>query len=136
MKQSHSIGGGATEVEAPLAAAGEAHFRLQLFVSGSTPRSSRAIRNIRALCEENLAGRYDLEVIDIYQHPERVKPERIVVTPTLVKKLPLPFRKIVGDLAGKERVLAGLDIMAMDASMKLQALKARALKPQRGVRGG
>jgi len=88
------------------------HYRLRLFVSGSTPRSIRAIQNIRALCEEKLNGRYDLEVIDIYQHPEQVKPEQIVVTPTLVKQLPLPFRKIIGDLSDKERVLVGLDILA------------------------
>ena len=87
------------------------HYRLRLFVSGSTPRSTRAIQNIRALCEEKLHGRYDLEVIDIYQHPEQIKPEQIVVTPTLVKKLPLPFRKIIGDLSDIERVLVGLDII-------------------------
>ncbi len=87
------------------------HYVLRLFVTGSTPRSARAIQNIRALCEEKLHGRYDLEVIDIYQHPEQVKPEQIVVTPTLVKKLPLPFRKIIGDLSDKERVLVGLDIV-------------------------
>jgi circadian clock protein KaiB len=95
-----------------------AHYCLRLFVSGSTPRSVRAIQNIRALCEEKLHGRYDLEVIDIYQHPEHVRPEQIVVTPTLVKKLPLPPRKIIGDLSDKERVLAGLDIVPRDASVK------------------
>jgi circadian clock protein KaiB len=125
MKRSQTSGD-AKEFEAALAEAGAAHYRLQLFVSGSTPRSSRAIRNIRALCEENLLGRYDLEVIDIYQHPERVKAEQIVVTPTLLKKLPLPFRKIIGDLSGSERVLAGLDIITLDSATKLQ----------RGVRGG
>jgi circadian clock protein KaiB len=88
-----------------------AHYLLRLFVTGSTPRSARAIQNIRALCEEKLRGRYDLAVIDIYQHPEQAKPEQIVVTPTLVKKLPLPFRKIIGDLSDKERVLVGLDIV-------------------------
>ena len=87
------------------------HYRLRLFVSGTTARSARAIQNIRRLCEEKLQGRYDLEVIDIYQHPEHVKPEQIVVTPTLVKKLPLPFRKIIGDLSDKERVLVGLDLI-------------------------
>jgi circadian clock protein KaiB len=87
------------------------HYVLRLFVSGSTPKSVRAIQNIRALCEERLAGRYELEVVDIYQHPEFVKPEQIVVTPTLVKKLPLPFRKIIGDLSDKERVLVGLHIV-------------------------
>ena len=87
------------------------HYRLRLYVTGSTPRSSRAIQNIRAICEEKLQGRYDLEVIDIYQNPEQVKPEQIVVAPTLIKKLPLPVRKIIGDLSNTERVLAGLDIL-------------------------
>jgi circadian clock protein KaiB len=95
-----------------------AHYRLRLFVSGSTPRSLRAIRNIRALCEERVRGRYDLEVIDIYQHPEYASQEQIVVTPTLVKKLPLPLRKIIGDLSDKGRVLVGLDIVARDPSPK------------------
>ena len=103
---------GTKAFEAALAAQPDAaHYRLRLFVSGSTPRSARAIQNIRALCEERLHGRYDLEVIDIYQHPEQVKPEQIIVTPTLVKKLPLPFRKIIGDLSDKERVLVGLDLI-------------------------
>ncbi len=83
---------------------------LRLFISGTTPRSSRAIQNIRAICEEKLQGRYELEVIDIYQHTDQARPEQIVVTPTLVKKLPLPVRKLIGDLSDKERVLVGLDI--------------------------
>ncbi len=87
-------------------------YGLRLFVSGTTPRSVRAIQNIRALCEQQLCGRYDLEVIDLYQHPELAKPEKIVVTPTLVKRLPLPLRKIIGDLSNVERVLVGLDIIA------------------------
>jgi circadian clock protein KaiB len=94
------------------------HYRLRLFVSGTSPRSTRAIQNIRALCEERLQGRYDLEVIDIYQHPEHARPEQIVVTPTLVRKLPLPLRKIIGDLSDKERVLVGLDIVAGDGLAK------------------
>lgn len=102
-------------VEDALAAKPDAaHYRLRLFVSGSTPRSARAIQNIRALCEEKLHGRYDLEVIDIYQHPEVVKPEQIVVTPTFVKRLPLPFRKIIGDLSDKDRVLVGLDLVPLE----------------------
>lgn len=88
------------------------HYVLRLFVTGTTPRSSRAIQNIRAICEEKLQGRYDLEVIDIYQHPELAKPDQIIVTPTLVKKLPEPFRKIIGDLSDKERVLVGLDLIS------------------------
>jgi circadian clock protein KaiB len=95
-----------------------AHYQLRLFVSGTTPRSARAIQNIRALCEEKLQNRYELEVIDIYQHPELVKPEQIVVTPTLVKKLPLPVRKIIGDLSDNDRVLVGLDIVLRDVPAK------------------
>jgi circadian clock protein KaiB len=85
-------------------------YLLRLFVSGSTPRSARAIQNIRAICEEKLGGRYDLEVIDIYQHPELAKPDQVIVTPTLVKKLPMPVRKLIGDLSDLDRVLVGLDI--------------------------
>lgn len=94
------------------------HYLLRLFVTGSTPKSARAIRNIRALCEEKLQGRFDLEVIDVYQHPEDVKREEILVTPTLVKKLPLPFRKIIGDLSDKERVLVGLDLVPREPREK------------------
>ncbi len=86
-------------------------YLLRLFVTGSTPRSARAIQNIRAVCDEKLRGQYDLEVIDIYQHPEQARPEQIVVTPTLVKKLPLPVRRLIGDLSDVERVLVGLDIV-------------------------
>ena len=91
---------------------GGGHYVLRLFVTGSTARSRRAIQNIRAICEERLEGHYVLEVIDIYQHPEQVRPEQIVVVPTLVKKLPEPVRKTIGDLSNKERVLAGLDMLA------------------------
>jgi len=86
------------------------HYCLRLFITGTTPRCTRAIRNIRAICEDHLPGQYDLEVIDIYQHPEQAKPEQIVVTPTLVKMRPLPFRRLIGDLSDNQRVLAGLDI--------------------------
>jgi circadian clock protein KaiB len=87
-------------------------YLLQLFITGTTPRSARAIQNLRTICEDHLQGRYDLEVIDIYQHPENVKAEQIVVTPTLVKQFPLPVRKLIGDLSDRARVLAGLDIVA------------------------
>lgn len=86
-------------------------YSLRLFVTGTTPMSARAIRNIRTICEDNLCGRYDLEVIDIYQHPERIREEQIVVTPTLVKMFPLPFRKMIGDLSDTPRVLQGLDLV-------------------------
>lgn len=83
---------------------------LRLFVTGSTPRSARAIRNLRKICEEHLQGRYELEVIDIYQQPELTQGSDIVVTPTLVKKLPLPLRKFVGDLSDMDQVLKGMNI--------------------------
>jgi circadian clock protein KaiB len=90
---------------------------LSLFVTGSTPKSLRAIRNIRALCEEMLHGCYELKVIDIYQHPEQVRPEQIVVTPTLIKKRPLPLRKMIGDLSNKNRLLLGLGIVPQNAAL-------------------
>ena len=83
---------------------------LRLFITGTTPRSVRAIANLRRVCEERLNGEYDLEVIDIYQHPTAAKEHQIVAAPTLVKLLPLPLRRIIGDLANEERVLAGLDL--------------------------
>jgi circadian clock protein KaiB len=90
---------------------------LSLFVTGSTPKSLRAIQNIRALCDEWLDGCYELKVIDIYQHPELVKPEQIVVTPTLIKKLPLPLRTLIGDLSNKDRLLLALDIVPRNAAL-------------------
>jgi circadian clock protein KaiB len=92
-------------------------YDLSLFVTGSTPKSLRAIQNIRAVCEERLHGRYELKVIDIYQHPEQVKPEQIVVTPTLIKKLPLPLRILIGDLSNKDRLLLGLGIVLMNVAL-------------------
>ncbi len=92
-------------------------YDLSLFVTGSTPKSLRAIRNIRALCEERLHGRYKLKVIDIYQHPEQIKSEQIVVTPTLIKKQPLPLRKLIGDLSNKDRLLLGLGIIPQNAAL-------------------
>jgi circadian clock protein KaiB len=88
---------------------------LSLFVTGSTPKSLRAIRNIRAFCEERLHGCYELKVIDIYQHPEQVKSKQIVVTPTLIKKRPLPLRTLIGDLSNMDQLLSGLDIMLQNA---------------------
>ncbi len=90
--------------------AGE-HYLLRLYVTGSTPRSARAIQNIRAVCERELKGRYELEVIDIYQQPDRVAQEQIVVAPTLVKSLPVPMRRLIGDLSNLDRVLVGLDLI-------------------------
>ena len=83
---------------------------LRLYVTGLTPNSTRAISNIKAYCEENLQGNYDLQVVDIYQQPRLAKEEQIIAAPTLIKKLPLPLRRLVGDLSKKEKVLLGLDL--------------------------
>ena len=83
---------------------------LRLYVAGITPRSQEAIRTVTAICEEHLAGRYELEVIDIYQQPTLAKGEQIIAAPTLIKKLPLPLRRFIGNMANKEKILVGLDL--------------------------
>jgi circadian clock protein KaiB len=83
---------------------------LRLYVAGLTPRSQKALNNIKKICEEHLKGRYDLEVIDVYQHPVLAKGEQIIAAPTLIKKLPLPLRRFIGDLSDTERILLGLDL--------------------------
>jgi circadian clock protein KaiB len=83
---------------------------LKLYVTGMTERSARAIASIRELCEKHLEGHYSLQVVDIYQHPQLTREEQIVAAPTLIKQLPLPLRRMVGDLSDRERVLFGLDL--------------------------
>ncbi|OHB66787.1 MAG: hypothetical protein A2Y76_11435 [Planctomycetes bacterium RBG_13_60_9] len=83
---------------------------LRLYVAGITPRSREAIRTVTAICEEYLAGRYELEVIDIYQQPTLAKGEQIIAAPTLIKKLPPPLQKFIGNMADKEKILVGLDL--------------------------
>ncbi len=104
----------AAQFEKTLAAADGAgkkdRYVLRLYVTGTTARSSSAIANIRRLCEEHLAGRYDLEVIDVYQQPVLAQGDQIIAAPTLIKKLPVPLRKVVGDLSNEARVQMGLDI--------------------------
>ncbi len=86
-------------------------YRLRLYVSGATPRSTQAIASIKAIGEKHLHGRYDLEVIDAFQQAEMVRDQQIVVLPTLIKHLPHPLRRMVGDLSDEERVLVGLGLM-------------------------
>jgi circadian clock protein KaiB len=83
---------------------------LRLYVTGMAPRSTEAIATIKSVCEEHLQGRYDLEVIDIYQCPQHARDDQIIAAPTLVKKLPLPLRRLIGNLSDLERVLFGLDL--------------------------
>jgi len=90
---------------------GEAQtYVLRLYIAGMTVRSTQAILNIRKICEENLKGRYELEVIDIYQQPELAHDAQIIASPTLIKELPLPLKKFIGDMTDKERILVGLDL--------------------------
>jgi circadian clock protein KaiB len=91
----------------------EENYVLRLFVTGTTTRSQQAISNIRKICDEYLIGRCDLEVVDVYLHPEATRDFQIVATPTLVKILPEPLRRIVGDLSDRARVLASLNIVPL-----------------------
>ena len=88
----------------------KANYVLRLYVTGMTPKSTQAIANVQKLCELHLAGRYELEVVDIYQQPQLAKGEQIIATPTLIKKLPLPLRKLIGDMSDTERFLVGIDL--------------------------
>jgi circadian clock protein KaiB len=83
---------------------------LRLYVTGQTPRSRAAIENLQKICEDNLTHRYTLEIVDIYQNPEACREQQIVAAPTLIKSLPLPLRRIIGDLSDLEKVLVGLDL--------------------------
>ena len=87
---------------------------LRLYIAGTTSKSARAVANIKEICEGSLKDRYDLEVIDIYQQPVLVKGEQIIAAPTLVKKLPLPLRKFIGDMSDTERIFVGLDLRPKD----------------------
>ena len=104
-----------TGVHAALERAAQAppteRYVLRLYVTGMTTRSARAVKNLQAICDQYLHGRYDLEVIDIYQQPVLLIGEQIIAAPTLVKKLPLPMRRIIGDMSNRERVLLGLDLV-------------------------
>jgi circadian clock protein KaiB len=104
---------GATECEAlgtEAAAGGNAYYILRLYITGSTLQSTRAVLNIRKICEEHLEGRYELEVVDLSQHPMQAMGEQIIAAPTLIKKLPLPLRRFIGDMSQTERILLGLDL--------------------------
>jgi circadian clock protein KaiB len=100
----------ANDFEEALEESSNNHYVLRLYVTGITPKSRTAIQNIKKICEENLRGRYDLEVVDIYQQPDLIREEQILAAPTLIKKLPLPLRKIIGDMSNTDRILIGLDL--------------------------
>jgi circadian clock protein KaiB len=83
---------------------------LKLFVSGTSPRSQRAIENLRRLCESEFEGCYELQVIDVIEHPELAEADRILATPTLIKQLPPPLRRVIGDLTNRDKVFLGLNV--------------------------
>ncbi len=100
-----------TELEDALKARETGHYVLRLYVAGLNRISLRAIENLKIICEENLQGRYELEVIDIYQQPVLARGEQIIAAPTLIKQLPLPLRRFIGDLSQTEKILVGLDLI-------------------------
>ena len=103
-------------LQSPPAHRSHKKYVLRLYVTGTTTRSMRAIANIKNICENYLKGRYQLEVIDICENPSLGKGEQIIASPTLIKKLPLPLRRFIGDLSNTERILLGLDLQPGDYS--------------------
>ncbi len=99
------------EYEAALGKLKSEHYVLRLYVAGNTLRSQQAVENVKKICDEYLAGRYDLEVVDIYQDRSKNPVDLVLAAPTLIKKLPLPLRRVIGDMTLKDKVLVGLDLM-------------------------
>jgi circadian clock protein KaiB len=85
-------------------------FILKLYVTGATPRAQTAIANLQRICEQELGGQYELQIIDVLEHPQLAEDDKILATPTLIKQLPPPLRKVIGDLSDKEKVLLGLEL--------------------------
>lgn len=114
MKKNRASADASTDFEAAdleaAAAHDQARYVLRLYVTGTTPHARRAIVNIRKICEEHLQGRYDLEIVDISLSPTLAKSEQIIAAPTLVKKLPLPLRRFIGDMSQTEKIVLGLDL--------------------------
>ena len=104
----------ARELEQAGSNSGQAKYVLRLYVSGSTLKSALAVENIKRICEQYLKNRYDLKVIDIYQQPNLARDEQIVAVPTLIKRLPPPLRRLIGDMSNVEKVLFGLDLKILE----------------------
>ena len=100
----------AEKMELKLSLSSSEKYVLRLYITGTTSKSIQAITNLKRICNEFLEGRYELEVIDLFKKPSLAKGEQIIAAPTLIKKLPLPFRRIIGDMSNKEKVLIGLDL--------------------------
>jgi circadian clock protein KaiB len=104
----------AAEFERTLRKTGKEKYVLRLYVAGMTTKSKRAIQSIKQICEEHLKDRYELEVADVFRQPVLAKGEQIIATPTLLRKLPLPLRRFIGDMSETERILVGLDLRPKD----------------------
>jgi circadian clock protein KaiB len=112
-KKKAKVKGSTEEFDLTMSELSKEKYILRLYITGTTHRSALAITNLKKICEEYLEGRYELEVIDLYQKPSLAKDEQIIAAPTLIKKLPLPFRRIIGDMSDKEKVLMGLDLIKL-----------------------
>lgn len=89
-------------------------YLLKLYITGTSPRAEAAIRNLQRICDEELHGRYELEIIDVLEKPEAAESDRVLATPTLIKQLPPPLRRVIGDLSDREKVLLGLEVRPRD----------------------
>ncbi len=103
--------------QGPDADADPGHYHLRLYVAGQTNKSLAAIANLKRVCEQHLAGRYEIEVIDLVQNPKLAARDQILAIPTLIRRLPAPLKRIIGDLSNNEKVLVGLDIRSKTASL-------------------
>lgn len=110
MKNKKKIKNAAGDLDKAVFDLNKESFVLRLYITGSTSRSEIAIRNLKKICQEYLEGGYDLEVIDLYQKPGLARENQIIAAPTLIKKFPLPLRRIIGDMSDKRKVLSGLDL--------------------------
>jgi circadian clock protein KaiB len=107
-----------SEFEKSMKGENQERYVLRLYVTGMTKKSMAAIDNVKKICDEYLKGRCELEVIDIYQQPNYAKTEQLIAAPTLIKKLPLPLRKFIGDMSNEDRILVGLDIVPKNDAKK------------------
>jgi circadian clock protein KaiB len=110
MKEKKKIKSTTEKFDISVSSLGRDKYILRLYITGTTSRSILAITNLKKICEEYLEDRYELEVIDLYKKPSLAIGDQIIAAPTLIKKLPLPFRRIIGDMSDKEKVLLGLDL--------------------------
>ncbi|MFO7658519.1 MAG: circadian clock KaiB family protein [Bacteroidales bacterium] len=114
MKEKNKIKSAAEKFDMKISTLDKNKYFMRLYITGTTARSILAITNLKKICEEYLRGRYELEVIDLYQKPGLATVDQIIAAPTLIKKLPLPFRRIIGDMSNKEKVLSGLDLRELN----------------------